>query len=113
MQRPDGMGIVEVEGVTEGTVEEGGAGRSVTGGVAEDGGVPGGEAQGADGGEEGGRALGVMPGSDDVADEVEDQEACAGYNVGRELAQADGSGEGCEVLRDTQWCLPDWPFVAA
>ena len=55
--------------------------------------VPGGEAERPRGGEQRGRALRVIAGADDVADEVEDQKARALHDLGRQAVERDPGGE--------------------
>ena len=93
MQRAGGMRVVEVQRVRQRAVQQRRACRSVAGGVAEHAGIAGGHAHRADRGEERGRALGVVPGADDVADQVEHQEARALHHVGRQPVEADVGGE--------------------
>ncbi len=77
------MGVVEIEAVAERAVQEGGAGRRIARGIAEHAGIAGGEAEGAGGGEQGRGAFRVVAGADDVADQVEHEEARAVDDVGR------------------------------
>ena len=79
-----GVGVIEIERVGEGAVQEGGAGGAIAMIVTEDAAGADGHAGRADHAEEGGCALGVMPGADDVADQIEEQEAGACDDLGRE-----------------------------
>ncbi len=93
MQAGGGVGVIEVERVGQGAVEEGGAGGAVAVVVAEDAAGADSHAGGADHAEEGRGALGVMAGADDVADEVEQQEAGAGDDLGRQGGEGEVGGK--------------------
>ena len=96
MQAAGGVGVVEIERVAEGGVEEGSAHRRVARGVAEHARVARGDAERAGGGEHRRRALRVVAGADDVADEIEHQEAGARGDVRGDGRQRDAGGESGE-----------------
>jgi len=86
------VGVVEIEAVAEGAVEQGGAGRGVAGTVAEHRRAAGGKPEGAGGGEQRRRAFGVVAAAQHVADEVEHEEARAGADGFRESAEVEAGG---------------------
>ena len=100
MQRAGGVRVVEVERMRQRAVQERGAGGRVAGGIAEHAGIARRHAHGAHRGEERRRAFGVVPRADDVADQVEHQEARALHHLGRQPVQADAGGELREVCGD-------------
>ncbi len=106
MQRAGGVGVVEVQRMRQRSVEECGAGGGVAGGVAEHAGVAGGHAHGARGGEEGRGAFRVVAGADDVADQVEHQEARTFHHVGRQAIEANVGGELREFGGDAHGWVP-------
>ena len=106
MQRAGGVGVVEVQRMRQRAVQERGAGGRVARGVAEHAGIAGGHAHGADRGEERRRALRVMPRADDVADQVQHQEARALHHVRRQAVEADVGGELREFCGDAHGDVP-------
>ena len=107
MQRAGGMCVVEIQRMRQRTVEERRTGGRVARGVTEHAGIAGGHAHGADRGKEGRRALRVVACADDVADQVEHQEAGALHHLGRQTVEADVGGELSEVSGNAHGgCIP-------
>src|SRR5689334_7930548 len=100
MQRSGRMRVVEVQRVCQRSIEEGGAGWRVAGGVTEYAGITRGHPHGANSGKERRRALRVMPRPDNIAHQIEYQEVRALDDVGRQLVQVDASRELREFSGD-------------
>ena len=101
VQGAGGVGVVEVEAMRQGAVQQRRAGRGVAGGIAEDGGAAGGEAEGADHGQQGRGAFRIVAAADDVADQIQHEVAGAFLHFGRQGGEVerraiggDGFGDG-------------------
>jgi hypothetical protein len=101
MQRAGCVGVVEIEAMGQRAVQHGCPGRGVAGAIAEHGGATGRQPEGAGRGEQGRGALRIMPAADDVADEVEHEEARAllhfrrqGREIERRAIFGNGFGDG-------------------
>ena len=105
MQRAGRVRIVEVERVGEGAVQEGGTRRRVARRIAEHPVVPGREPERPRGLEQRGRALRVIAGADDVADEIEDEKARALHDLGRQAVEPNPGGKSREFRGDAH----RWP----
>ena len=84
------MGVIEIERMRQGTVEEGGARRGIARGIAEYAGIPGSQAERASRGEQGRGALGIMARPHDVADKIEQQEPRPRDHLGWQGVERDG-----------------------
>ncbi len=93
MQAAGGVGVVEIERMGQRPVQERRPRRGVARRIAEHAGIAAGEAQRPGGAQEGLRALRIVPGADDVADQVQQQEARAVGHLRRQAVQADGGDE--------------------
>ena len=87
MQRAGGVRVIKIQRMRQRAVQQRRADRAVARRVAEDAGLALPQAQGAHGGQHRRGAFGIVAGADDVADQIEQQEAGAGDHVGRQVRQ--------------------------
>ena len=100
------MGVVEIERMAERAVEEGGAGRGPAARVAEHAGMAGADAERPGGAEQGLRALRVVAGAHDVADQVEHEQARALHHLRRQPWQRHGGAEPRKIAGDSHSSFP-------
>jgi hypothetical protein len=116
MQRGRRMGVVEIERMGERAIQQRRPRRCIARGVAKHPGIAGAEAERAGGGEQSGRALRVMAGTHDVADQIEQQKPRPLGHFRRQCLDAEPGRKGGEFggdAHDTDLPIFSMAYLAA